>query len=102
MPTDVELVRRLRELEWLHANLRSITATLDLGELVRAVLRGIKTVLAAEGMSLLLYDRDRDELVFAASETLCEETLAGRPSELGRAPGLDARRLAVALKRDGR
>src|SRR5258706_3034158 len=103
MPTDGELTRRLRELEWPDASLRAMTATLDLGELVRAVLRGIKTVLAAEGMSLLLYDRERDELVFAASETLREETLVGRPpGELGREPGLDDRRLAVALKRDGR
>jgi diguanylate cyclase (GGDEF)-like protein len=103
MPTDGELARRLRELEWLHASLRAMTATLDLGELVRAVLRGIKTILAAEGMSLLLYDRERDELVFSASETLCEETLVGRPpGELGREPGLDDHRLAVALKRDGR
>src|SRR5258706_296273 len=103
MPTDGELTRRLRELEWPDASLRAMTATLDLGELVRAVLRGIKTVLAAEGMSLLLYDRDRDELVFSASETLREETLVGRPpGELGREPGLDDHRLAVALKRDGR
>jgi GAF domain-containing protein len=41
--------------------------------------------------------------VFAASETLGEETLAGPvPAAIGREPGLDDERLAVALRRDGR
>jgi diguanylate cyclase (GGDEF)-like protein len=102
MPTDRELARRLAELEWLHASLRAITATLDLGELVRAVLDAIRTVVSAEALSLLLYDRDRDELVFAASETLCEDSLVGR-SPVGAAwePGLEHHRLAVPLVRDG-
>jgi diguanylate cyclase (GGDEF)-like protein len=103
MPPDVELARRLQELEWLHASLRAVTATLDLGQLLRAVLGAIRSVVSAEALSLLLHDRDRDELVFAASEMLCEETLVEPlPAGLGREPGLEDQRLAVALRRDGR
>src|SRR5262245_61216804 len=103
MPPENELARRLRELEWLHAGLRAVTSTLDLAELLRAVLAAIKSIVSAEALSLLLLDRERDELVFAASETLREETLVGpSPSGPGREPGLEDRRLAVALRRDGR
>ncbi len=103
MPPDVELARRLQELEWLHASLRAVTATLDLGQLLRAVLSAIRSVVSAEALSLLLHDRERDELVFAASEMLCEETLVDPlPAGLGREPGLEGHRLAVPLRRDGR
>jgi diguanylate cyclase (GGDEF)-like protein len=98
MATDGELAARLGELELLHRSLRAITSTLELSELVRSVLDSIKSVTRPEGLSLLLYDAPRDELVFAASETLSEETLAGRPPTLVREPGLDAERLAVALR----
>src|SRR6185436_684670 len=103
MPPDVELARRLHELEWLHTSLRAVTATLDLGQLLRAVLDAITRVVSAEALSLLLHDRERDELVFAASETLSAETLVEPlPAGLGREPGLEDRRLAVPLRRDGR
>jgi len=104
MPTDAaELARRLRELEWLYSSLRRVTATLDLGEMLRAVLDGIRTLVSAEALSLLLHDRERDELVFAASEMLGEETLAGpSPAGFGREPGLEDTRLAVVLRRDDR
>jgi diguanylate cyclase (GGDEF)-like protein len=103
MPTDADLTRRLRELEWLYASLQAVTGTLDLAEMLRAVLAAIKRMVSAEALSLLLYDPARDELVFAASETLGEETLAGPvPAAIGREPGLDEKRLAVALRRDGR
>src|SRR5262249_58773174 len=79
MASDGALADRLRELEKLHASLHAMTATLDLGELVRTVLETIKSVTTPEALSLLLFDPERDELVFAASETLCERTLVGRP-----------------------
>jgi hypothetical protein len=41
---DPDLAGRLHELERLHASLRAITSTLDLGELVRTVLESIKSV----------------------------------------------------------
>src|SRR5262249_40712442 len=65
MASDGDLAGRLHELERLHASLRAITSTLDLGELVRTVLDSIKSVTTPEALSLLLYDPDRDELVFA-------------------------------------
>jgi diguanylate cyclase (GGDEF)-like protein len=103
MATDGELAGRLRELERLHASLRAVTATLDLGELVRTVLDAIKSVTTPEGLSLLLHDPERDELVFTASETMSAETLAVGPAPgPGRAPGLAPERLAVVLERDGR
>jgi diguanylate cyclase (GGDEF)-like protein len=99
MASDGGLADRLRELEKLHASLRAMTATLDLGELVRTVLEAIKSVTSPEALSLLFFDPERDELVFAASETLREQTLVGRPvaapvSE----PGLQPTRLAVAIR----
>ena len=36
MPTEAELTRRLRELEWLYASLQALTGTLDLAEMLRA------------------------------------------------------------------
>ena len=103
MTSDGGLARRLHELETLYQGLRVLSSTIDLGELVRRVLEAIKTVTAAEGLSLLLYDEDRDELVFAASETLREETIVGRgPDGLASAVPDAAQRLVVELRRDER
>jgi len=100
MARDGGLADRLRELEKLHASLRAMTATLDLGELVRTVLEAIKSVTTPEGLSLLLYDSEREELVFSASETLCEQTLVGRPAGAVGDPASNGGRLAVAIQRD--
>src|SRR5262245_48623180 len=100
MSPQGQLEHRLHDLEVLYESLRSITATLDLGELVRAVLDTIKRVTKPEGVSLLLHDTERGELVFAASETLCEETLAGgTPTHVRHTGASEAARLAVALRR---
>ena len=99
MASDGGLADRLRELEKLHASLRAMTATLDLGELVRTVLDTIKGVTTPEALSLLLFDPERDELVFAASETLCERTLVGRAAAAEeRQPGGGGNRLSVAIR----
>src|SRR5262249_5809345 len=99
MASDGGLADRLRELEKLHASLRAMTATLDLGELVRTVLETIKSVTTPEALSLLLFDPERDELVFAASEMLCEPTLVGRPvAAADGQPGADGHRLSVAIR----
>ncbi|HEY2388583.1 MAG TPA: sensor domain-containing diguanylate cyclase [Candidatus Binatia bacterium] len=80
-PLDV--AQRLHELETLYESLRTISSTLDLGDLVRKVLDAIRSVTDAQALSLLLYDAEREELVFAASEMLSTETLAGgRRSDL--------------------
>jgi diguanylate cyclase (GGDEF)-like protein len=84
-PPPLDVAQRLHELETLYESLRTISSTLDLGDLVRKVLDAIRTVTDAEALSLLLYDGERDELVFAASEMLSTETLAGgRRSDLPR------------------
>jgi len=60
VPGAGDLERRLREVTVLNATLRAITSTLDLTEILRSVLEHIKHVTAAEGLSLLLYDRERE------------------------------------------
>src|SRR5512132_3807948 len=96
-PAEDALARQLAELAAIHASLQTLTSTLDLPEILRAVLRRIKAFTAAEALSLLLYDRQRDELVFAATETLRENALVGDPERTG-----DGDVLSVALRHDGR
>lgn len=63
-----------RDLEVINEMTTAVTSTLDLGEIVRIALRHIKMLATAEAVSLLRYDAERDELVFAATETLREST----------------------------
>jgi diguanylate cyclase (GGDEF)-like protein len=72
---DPTLGHQLRELEALHDSLRVLTSTLDLGEILRTVLERMRALVAPQALSLLLFDRQRDELVFAASELLREQTV---------------------------
>src|SRR4029453_17507002 len=72
---DATLGRQLRELEALHESLRALTSTLDLGEILRMVLARMRTLVAPQALSLLLFDRQHDELVFAATELLREQTV---------------------------
>src|SRR5690242_7580503 len=65
----------LRELAALNDAMRALTSTLDLPAVLHAVLERIKAFTAAEALSLLLYDAEREELVFAATETLRENVL---------------------------
>lgn len=65
------------ELEVINEITKAVTSTLDLGEIIRATLAHIKTLASAEAISLLRYDAERDELVFAATETLRESSLQG-------------------------
>jgi diguanylate cyclase (GGDEF)-like protein len=97
LPADV--TARLRELETLYESLRTISATLDLGALVRNVLDAIRRVTSAEALSLLLHDAERGELVFAASEMLAHETLAGASAASAPDGGRADHRLRVALRR---
>ena len=102
-PSDRPLARQLEELAAVHESLRALTSTLEFPDILRAVLDRIKAFTAAEGLSLLLYDPERDELVFAATETLAENALVGRAE-----PGADraARQAAgtggAVLADDGR
>ncbi len=69
------------ELEVINEITKAVTSTLDLGEIIRATLARIKTLASAEAISLLRYDAERDELVFAATETLRESSLHGIGTE---------------------
>jgi nitrate/nitrite-specific signal transduction histidine kinase len=72
MGTDA-LARELHELEALYESLRALTSTLDLGQILHMVLSRIRALLSPDALSLLLYDRQNDELVFAATEMLRED-----------------------------
>jgi diguanylate cyclase (GGDEF)-like protein len=86
---------RLQELAILNEMVKALTSTLELPELLRNVLARIKTLTYAEAISLLLYDEQRDELVFAATETLREQMTEG----LQESP---QRSLATWVMRNGR
>jgi len=75
--SDRALEQRLRELAAINDLIKTLTSTLELPEVLQAVLERIKTLTQAEALSLMLYDGERDELVFAATETLRENTIAG-------------------------
>jgi len=102
---DGELVRRVHELESVVASMRALVSSLDLPHVVRAVLSHIERLTSAEALSLLLYDADREELVFAATETLDQEALVGgsdeEPGEAA-ASMAEGTRLAVHLRRGPR
>ncbi|MBI4515131.1 MAG: sensor domain-containing diguanylate cyclase [Deltaproteobacteria bacterium] len=72
-----QLQRQLAELSALNELIKALTSTLDLAEILRIILNRIKLVTNAEALSLLLYDGERNELVFAATETLRENTIVG-------------------------
>ena len=73
--------------------IRTLTSTLELPEILRIVLSRLKSLTQAEALSLMLYDAERDELVFAATETLRENAVVGlrlpsveEPRQLGGVP----------------
>jgi diguanylate cyclase (GGDEF)-like protein len=71
------LEQQLRELAVTNELIKTLTSTVELPEILRTVLDRIKTLTQAEALSLLLYDSEREELVFAATETLRENTVVG-------------------------
>jgi diguanylate cyclase (GGDEF)-like protein len=71
-----QLERRLQELATVNDLIKTLTSTLELPEILRTVLDRIKALTRAEALSLLLYDAERHELVFAATETLRENLVA--------------------------
>ncbi len=99
---DAELLaRQLRELVALHDGLRALTSTLELPAILRTVLARIRVVAAAEALSLMLYDAERDELVFAATETLREGALMDVTSLATGDGATDGPGRIVALLRHG-
>jgi diguanylate cyclase (GGDEF)-like protein len=69
--------QELRELRTIVELTRTLTSTLELPEILRIVLDRLKSLTQAEALSLMLYDPERDELVFAATETLRENAIVG-------------------------
>ncbi|MET0153345.1 MAG: sensor domain-containing diguanylate cyclase [Candidatus Binatia bacterium] len=71
------LEQELRELRTINQLIGTLTSTLELPEILRIVLGRLKSLTQAEALSLMLYDAERDELVFAATETLRENDVVG-------------------------
>src|SRR5689334_623316 len=71
------LERRLEELAAINESIHALTSTLELPEILRLLLERIERFTSTEALSLWLYDRARDELVFAATESLRENRLVG-------------------------
>lgn len=74
---EQSLEQELRELRSVNELIRTLTSTLELHEILRIVLERLKVLTQADALSLLLYDPERDELVFAATETLRENAAVG-------------------------
>jgi diguanylate cyclase (GGDEF)-like protein len=70
--------QELRELRAINELIRTVTSTLELPEILRIVLARLKSLTRADALSLMLYDPERDELVFAATETLRENAVVGQ------------------------
>src|SRR5262245_51349405 len=99
---DAELLgRQLRELVALHDGLRALTSTLELPAILRTVLARIRSLAAAQALSLMLYDAERNELVFAATETLREGTLTDVTGAAAVDGAADAPGRIVVVLRDG-
>jgi len=71
------LEQEVRELRSVNELIRTLASTFELHEILRIVLDRLKALTHAEALSLLLYDPERDELVFAATETLRENAVVG-------------------------
>src|SRR5258705_139299 len=71
------------ELSVINEMTKEVASTLNLGEIVRTALAHIKSVASAEAISLLRYDAERDELVFAATEMMREAAFAGHQEGSG-------------------
>lgn len=102
MPSPETLARRVQELETVVDAVRAITSSLDLADVLRAILGRIKALTQAEALSLLLHDATRGELVFAATETLRENMLVGVPEASPAATDPAGCVCTVPLERDGR
>ena len=99
---DAELLaRQLRELVALHDGLRALTSTLELPAILRTVLARIRVLAAAQALSLMLYDAERDELVFAATENIREGTLTDVTSVAAGDGATEAPTRIVATLRHG-
>jgi PAS domain S-box-containing protein len=69
--------RQAKELTVINQASRAMTSTLDLSTVLHQTIRQIKILFDAQGASVLLRDGDKDELFFAAVESLAPQTLLG-------------------------
>jgi len=109
-----DLARRPREVAALDGTLAALAGSAALADVVGHVVAYTKLATSAEALSLLLYDRGTDELVFVATETLEEQTAASHEPPLPRAvaalmtperlivPVRDAERVLGAIDLRGR
>src|SRR5262249_1284159 len=75
MMDDDALTRELRELEALYQSLRALTSPLDLGQILRTVLAGIRTLRGPQEPALPPYDPPPGEVGLAAREMRGEDAV---------------------------
>ncbi|RPI35302.1 MAG: GAF domain-containing protein, partial [Chloroflexota bacterium] len=82
---EQETRQYLRELETLNKTGRIITSTLDLYQVLGLVNEEIRLLLETEVASILMYDEERSELIFAAASGPGSESLVGMrmPASVG-------------------
>ena len=96
-----DLEHRARQLAAINQAGRAITSTLNLDAVLKTVMDDVRSLLDAEGASVLLYDPLTDELVFTAVAGAGSDTLVGTrmPTTAGIA-GWALRERQVALVQD--
>lgn len=69
---------RARELASLNKAAQAITSSLDLNTVLKQIMAEINTIIAAEGSAVLLYDPDRNDLIFAAAASPAAEMMTNK------------------------
>jgi len=71
------------DLDVLHDVVKALTSSLELAEILRIVMERMKVLTYAAATSLMLYDAEREELIFSATETLRERSFQGHGDDTG-------------------
>ncbi len=64
MTTDAQLRAKIKELEFLSSSTRALNSTLNLDQLLRVIMKIVKSAVNAEAVSLSMLDEDGTHLVF--------------------------------------
>jgi PAS domain S-box-containing protein len=78
-----QIQQRLDEVGFLHRTGRTITASLDLEDVLGSLLESVRAHFQVEAASVLLLDEETGELVFRVASGMAAEALVGRRLEAG-------------------
>jgi sigma-B regulation protein RsbU (phosphoserine phosphatase) len=77
------LQNRLKELEFLMESSRALNSTLDLGQLVRVIIKIVRDAVQAETVSVLFFDSKKENMVFEIAHGARDRELVGLKIPLG-------------------